>query len=261
MSSASGKWDDLTTRTITAVVLAAVAGLDLVAGGWWFFGLVSIAAIAMNWELATMLGHRAGGVAVALGLAAGGVLLLFAFAPGLLALGALVLVSIVTGYSLRRCQVSGGFYSAGIMLATWSLYTLRVNQGLSWALWLILVVIASDVAGYMAGRAIGGRKFWPSISPKKTWSGTIAGWVAAALVGAAMVYFEGARWWMIPLSAFLAFAGQMGDIAESALKRQAGVKDSSNLLPGHGGLLDRFDALLGATIGLLFILYMMRAFG
>ena len=115
-------------------------------------------------------------------------------------------------------------------------------------LWLVAVVVASDVLGYFAGRMLGGPKFWPAISPKKTWSGTVAGWIGAALVGLVVVLTTGAGWALVPLSALVAFAGQMGDIAESWVKRRAGVKDASALIPGHGGVLDRFDALIGAVV-------------
>ena len=111
--------------------------------------------------------------------------------------------------------------------------------------WLALVVIASDIMGYFAGRFIGGPKFWPKVSPKKTWSGTIAGWIGAALVGAVLMLMGQASAEIIGISIALAIAGQFGDVAESALKRQMGVKDSSNILPGHGGMFDRFDAMLG----------------
>jgi len=110
------------------------------------------------------------------------------------------------------------------------------------------VVVASDVLGYFAGRMLGGPKFWPAISPKKTWSGTVAGWIGAALVGLVVVLATGASWALVPFSALVAFAGQMGDIAESWVKRRAGVKDASALIPGHGGVLDRFDALIGAVV-------------
>ncbi|MBK5927578.1 hypothetical protein CCR87_09615 [Rhodobaculum claviforme] len=125
---------------------------------------------------------------------------------------------------------------------------LRDGLGFVWMGWLIAVVIASDVAGYFIGRVVGGPKFWPSVSPKKTWSGTVAGWIAAAGVGAAFAGPLGAGGALVALSVVVAAAGQGGDIAESALKRRAGVKDSSQLIPGHGGLADRFDAMLAAAL-------------
>ena len=115
------------------------------------------------------------------------------------------------------------------------------------------MVVVTDVAGYFAGRMIGGPKFWPKVSPKKTWSGTAAGWVGAALIGALFLSFTNAGRDLIWISAVLAFASQMGDIAESALKRRMGVKDSSALIPGHGGLFDRFDGLLGAALLMLLV--------
>jgi phosphatidate cytidylyltransferase len=118
-------------------------------------------------------------------------------------------------------------------------------------LWLVGVVLASDVLGYFAGRLIGGPKFWPRISPKKTWAGTVAGWIGAALVGWAAMSPMGVGPGLIVLSVVLALAAQMGDIAESAIKRRAGVKDSSRLIPGHGGVMDRFDGMVGAALVLL----------
>lgn len=120
-------------------------------------------------------------------------------------------------------------------------------------IWLVGIVIVSDLSGYFVGRFVGGPKFWPALSPKKTWSGTIAGWISAVALGWAFVIYAGfsyASLWVAPL---IAFAGQMGDIAESWVKRRAGVKDSSRLIPGHGGFLDRFDAVIGALLAFLVI--------
>ena len=135
-----------------------------------------------------------------------------------------------------------------IMLAGYGLIELRTLGGTQVILWLVAVVVASDVLGYFAGRMLGGPKFWPAISPKKTWSGTVAGWIGAGLVGLVLVLAADASWLLVPVSALVAFAGQLGDIAESWVKRRAGVKDASNLIPGHGGVLDRFDALIGAVV-------------
>ena len=123
------------------------------------------------------------------------------------------------------------------------------------------VVIATDVFGYFAGRTFGGPKFWPSISPKKTWSGTSAGWIAAGVVGFIFALFTDAGWSIVWVSMVLSFASQMGDIAESALKRRMKVKDSSTLIPGHGGPLDRFDALLGAALFMLLVTYVFKVPG
>ena len=166
-----------------------------------------------------------------------------------------VLAGVAMLWELRRMAVQSGQvrrgavpYALVILLACLSLILLELRYGITPILWLVCVVVASDVAGYFAGRAFGGPKFWPAISPKKTWSGTVAGWVGAVLVGLGFMLAGQGGLALVLLSPFVAFAGQMGDIAESWFKRRAGVKDSSNLIPGHGGFLDRFDALIFAAV-------------
>jgi phosphatidate cytidylyltransferase len=140
-------------------------------------------------------------------------------------------------------------YGPVVMFAAYGLVVLRdAPNGLIWLIWLVLVVVVTDVAGYFAGRMIGGPKFWPAISPKKTWSGTIAGWIGAGGLAFVFIPLTGAGIGLVFVSMIAAFASQMGDIAESAIKRRTGVKDSSSLIPGHGGVLDRFDGLIGAAL-------------
>ena len=173
----------------------------------------------------------------------------------------LIFTLLFTGFEIHGSYSVLGFGDATQVhtLAAWALIgcyavaMLRAESGLGWIVWLVLVVVVSDVAGYFAGRILGGPKFWPKVSPKKTWSGTIAGWAGAAVVGAVMAVPLGAGAGLIVISVLVSFAGQMGDIAESAVKRHVGVKDSSDLIPGHGGVLDRFDAMLGAGV-LVFVL-------
>jgi phosphatidate cytidylyltransferase len=150
-------------------------------------------------------------------------------------------------------KIEATVYAAMIMLASFGLVAFREGYGMLWLLWLVLVVVITDIAGYFAGRVFGGPKFWPAVSPKKTWSGTVAGWLCAALVGLVFLKISTAGIDLLWISSVLAFASQMGDIAESAIKRRAGVKDSSNLIPGHGGLMDRFDGLLGAALFMLLV--------
>lgn len=153
-------------------------------------------------------------------------------------------------------QLLGWIFALAVACVGFGLVYFREANGFSFILWMILVVIASDVMGYFAGRTLGGPKFWPAISPKKTWSGTVAGWVGAALVGFGFVMWNGSPISLIALSVLTALAGQLGDIAESALKRKVGVKDSSNLIPGHGGVLDRFDAVSGAVLFLVLVSFL-----
>jgi phosphatidate cytidylyltransferase len=154
---------------------------------------------------------------------------------------------------LKRERLTFAIFALAIQVAGWGLVHFRLDYGFTWLIWLVSLVVVTDIAGYFAGKALGGPKFWPAVSPKKTWSGTAAGWIAAALVGAIFAAFTNAGWVVVAMSVLLSFAGQMGDIAESAFKRRQGVKDSSALIPGHGGLFDRFDALLGAALALLLV--------
>lgn len=245
MSAQSNAWSDLTTRLVTGVLLAAVGLSALYLGGLIWTATLTVAVGAMSWELARLTADEKQRLPLLMGLVGAGSLVL---ALGPFGQMALVVPSAIGIILIRRDMGIFVLYQLAIMQAGFTLIGLRVDAGLVLAIWLVLVVIASDVAGYFAGRAIGGPKFWPRVSPKKTWSGTVAGWLAAALVGWA---FKGATLAgdLLPaLSVLTAFAAQMGDIAESAIKRRAGVKDSSNLLPGHGGALDRFDAMIGAAL-------------
>jgi phosphatidate cytidylyltransferase len=249
MSQPSGRWDDLATRVLSGGAVAVIGLLAMWMGGLVFQALCGIVAGIMVWELARMLG--AASSATPLALLSGGIVFAAGFLPPAYVLP-LVLLPALAGLSrmgANRAIYAG--YSVLILIATFGLMALRQDYGFLWLAWLVSVVIASDIAGYFAGRAIGGPKFWPRVSPKKTWSGTVAGWIGAALVGLAFMKSTAAGLQIVPVSIAVAMAGQLGDIAESAVKRHTGIKDSSNLIPGHGGLFDRFDALLGASVFLL----------
>ena len=143
----------------------------------------------------------------------------------------------------------------GVYLAVHGYITTYLEDRLLFVLFVLLIV-GTDVGGYFVGKLVGGPKIVPSISPNKTWSGTIGGWVLAVLILIGFVYL-----WTgdLPSMAFIVLAvvisifSQLGDLSISLLKRKVGVKDSSNLLPGHGGFLDRFDSFIGAGV-LLFLL-------
>lgn len=245
---AGGQWGDLQTRVISAIVMLLVGGFAVWLGGQPFALLVIGLTGLMIWELAAMVRPQSGRESIYLGLIAGFGLLAVVNHPSPFA----PLMLLVAPVALLFPAVIGRFafasYAALIVFSGYGLVALRETHGLAAILWVIGVVIVSDVAGYFAGRSFGGPKFWPAISPKKTWSGTVAGWVGAAIVGLGFVLFAGAGWGLVILSPLVAFAGQMGDIAESWIKRRTGVKDSSSLIPGHGGVLDRFDALIGAVV-------------
>jgi len=245
------RWSDLGPRIASALAMAVVGIAAVWAGGPWFTGLCVAAAGLMVWELAAMI--RPGGLARVLGLVAGACVLGALVLPPVWALPVLALPALAGALVLRREPVIFAAYALAAMLAAWGLAGFRGDYGMVWLVWLVLVVVVTDIAGYFAGRLIGGPKFWPRVSPKKTWSGTVAGWIAAALIGLIFRQFTTAGPDLPWISAGLALASQMGDIAESAIKRRMGVKDSSHLIPGHGGVLDRFDGLLGAALLMLLV--------
>ena len=253
-----GKWGDLSVRVASGVAMALLGLVNIVMGGVWFEVLVVFVSAVIVWELAMMIAPEKPTTAMLLAVIAGAVfsgdlrgwtLSLFLLAP---VLGALALP--------RKNLFFFGF-SLYAVLGGWGLVYFRAEQGMGWILWLLAVVIVTDIAGYFAGRTFGGPKFWPAVSPKKTWSGTCAGWIGAAVVGLIFAIFTKAGLSLILLSIAVSFASQMGDIVESALKRYVGIKDSSDLIPGHGGLFDRFDAILGATVFMLLLTYLFGLSG
>ena len=243
----AGRWADLRTRILSAIVMVAVGAVEIWLGGTAFAALVIVLTGVMIWELAGMTAPWKQASPMVLAVLASVSLVLAIVLHGKLSALFLIIPSLIFLLTPRRDQRLAGGYALAIMLAGYGLVALREAGGTTAILWLVAVVVASDVLGYFAGRMLGGPKFWPAISPKKTWSGTVAGWVGAALVGVCFA-LAGSSWLLVPLSAVVAFAGQMGDILESWVKRRAGVKDASNLIPGHGGVLDRFDALIGAVV-------------
>ncbi|KAJ56876.1 phosphatidate cytidylyltransferase [Actibacterium mucosum KCTC 23349] len=249
-------WSDLNSRLASGAAMALVGVVMIWLGGIWFGTLAALVSGIMVWELARMMAPEQRNAALQLGLAAA-IALLVARAFGGLWVAPLIGAVAVQGVSTLRISNSNKLlfvlFSIGILGAGTGLTWFRDTYGIVWLVWLVLVVIATDVFGYFAGRLVGGPKFWPAISPKKTWSGTVAGWVAAALLGLAFRQFTNAGPDLPWISMALSMASQGGDMAESALKRRMGVKDSSSLIPGHGGLFDRFDGLLAGALFMLLV--------
>ncbi|NIZ14859.1 phosphatidate cytidylyltransferase [Phaeobacter sp. HF9A] len=245
--SGQGRWSDLLPRTLSAVVLVGAGALALYAGGLVFSLLVALFTGAVMWELFRMLAPEQGDAALNVGILSAAALTVASLTVPVV-VPVLLLVPVALGL-IRIRQDYPVFASMAIwvMIGAFGIIWLRDSHGLIWTLWLISVVVVTDIAGYFVGKHIGGPKFWPRVSPKKTWSGTAGGWVGAALVGAVFALFAGLPGALILLSVGVSLASQMGDIVESAMKRRMGVKDSSQLIPGHGGVFDRFDGMLGAS--------------
>lgn len=252
----SPRWSDLRVRIASAAVMVAVGGVEIWLGGAAFAVLVVAITAGMLWELARITAPARPGEALAM--AAGGAVALVATMLNDAAVAPALLLAPALAFALssRRDRRLSALWAGAAMLAGWGLVSIREGAGSVAILWLIALVVASDVMGYFVGRMVGGPKFWPRVSPNKTWSGTVAGWAGAGVVAAGFVaagLAGPAGWLLVPVSVAVAFAGQMGDILESWIKRRAGVKDSSRLIPGHGGLMDRFDALTGAVVAVMLL--------
>jgi phosphatidate cytidylyltransferase len=247
----TSRWDDLRPRIITGVALIGFGILVISLGGWVFGVTVAVVTGIMVWELMVMVGEKRPALAVGVAALAAACLIAARLVPPDYVIFVLPLPAVLGALLLHQNRQIFALYAVGIAIAGFGLVVFRDTYGVVWLFWLVITVAMTDMAGYFGGRLIGGAKFWPAISPKKTWSGIVAGWGAAVLVSLVFWSITDAGRDILWIAALMSFASQMGDIAESAVKRRMGVKDSSNLLPGHGGLLDRFDALLGASLFML----------
>jgi phosphatidate cytidylyltransferase len=251
MSGSTEKWSDLATRMTSGAAMVIIGLLGIAAGGHVFHALVAVVCGLMVWELVGILRPGDRYAQLQIGLLTGAAVFIAIYLPIGIALPLLLAPALLGFGQLGRNRTIFMSFTVMILLAGYGMMQVRDDMGFGWLLWLVLVVVVTDVLGYFAGRIIGGPKFWPAVSPKKTWSGTIGGWVGAALVGLGFALSSGAGAQLIGISIALSMASQMGDMAESGMKRKMGVKDSSNLIPGHGGLMDRFDGMLGASLFLL----------
>ena len=240
---------NLLMRVIAALVLAPSAIAIAYAGGWFWLGLVTLAAIGLYVEWLTIVGARTPRVMAA------GIVTLFGAAVWLgigrigatyviVALGVIALLS----PHRRGWAALGGCYAFAALIAS---VAVRLDQvwGFTALMFVLLIVWVTDIGGYFAGRGLGGPKLWPRVSPKKTWAGAIGGFVASLFVAAGFAAFGlGKTGPLVLLGAVLSVASQLGDLFESAVKRRFGVKDSSHIIPGHGGLLDRLDGFVAAVV-------------
>jgi len=254
--------NNLALRVLSALVLAPLALLTAYLGGWPFALFWGAAALAVLWEWITLVVGPTYRLMYSL---CGGALAIAGFlawrgrpTAAMLIVGLGALAAAIFAPNERRLWVTIGIGYAGALLLT--PIFLRADQTFGFLVIVLLfaIVWSTDILGYFAGRTFGGPKLLPTVSPKKTWSGAIAGTVGAMIVALLVADQFGLfnRLAILTIALILSVLAQIGDLFESWVKRQFGAKDSSQLIPGHGGVMDRLDgfwaaAVAGCLIGLL----------
>jgi phosphatidate cytidylyltransferase len=249
----ASRWADLRLRILSAAVLAPLALGCIWIGSAPFAALLAVITAGLAYEWLGLCRHRTPG-AIALFVALPVTVLVAAadgatLALGLLAAATIAGVGVGGGISRGRPLAFGiPYLGLGGVALVW-LRQPPVSGGVN-VIVLLLIVWASDIGAYMTGRAIGGPRLAPAISPGKTWSGAVGGLAAAAATGLAASSFllnGPISWRAMGFAVLIGVVSQIGDLFESRLKRHFGVKDSGHMIPGHGGLLDRLDAVLTAA--------------
>jgi phosphatidate cytidylyltransferase len=239
------------------LVLASAGATAAYFGGPWLAGACGAAVVAMSYEWARMSEPEAFGPAFLFSLAGSLGAVMFASWHYLAyAFGWLVACAVISGFRRRSItgfiETAGGAIYIGFPAGLFLWLRDRAPEGLETILALFAIIWAADISAYFGGKLIGGPKVAEGLSPNKTWSGIIAGIAGGAAVGLGCGFLfhvdPELRMAWLAIGAIIAFTGLMGDLFESFLKRRFGVKDASRLIPGHGGVLDRIDSLMAATL-------------
>ncbi len=258
---------NLTLRIASAAVMAPLAVGAAYIGGWPFALFWAVAAIAVLWEWITLIAGQDTRLMLS---SCGSALAVAAMVTwrerpitAIFLIGLGVLAAAIFAPREQRAWISAGVGYAGALLLAPLL--LRGEDWLGFVALVLLfaVVWTTDVFGYFAGRAFGGPKLMPSVSPKKTWSGAIAGLAGATIVAVLVAQCFGGlnRLTFAALGLMLSILSQCGDLIESAIKRRFGAKDASHLIPGHGGVMDRLDGFWAAALAACIIGLLRGGFG
>lgn len=249
MTDAKTPASELTQRILVGAILIIVAVAEVWLGGTAFWILTTVGGLIMISEFAGLLKvseqhRRMAMYALCIPL---GVLSPLALGPSFFAFGLIIGMAIGVAMIARNAALGAGLVYVGFPVLALLWLRERPDNGLILTFWALSLVWATDIGAFFAGRAIGGPKIAPAISPSKTWAGLIGGMSAAAILAGCFHRWLGLSLALVWATPFLAVAAQAGDFLESWMKRRAGVKDSGTLLPGHGGVLDRLDGVVTAV--------------
>ena len=255
-SGAGGGFADLALRIVTALAFGAVALAALLAGGSWFTILIAVLSALMAYEWRKIsLKDEERAVAGFQILAVVGAAVMAHFGDLNSATSFLLAVAGAGAMADALLKRTAGWGLVGALyigFAAICLIGLRGDtvEGKYVIYWVVMAVIATDVGAYFSGRIIGGPKLWRRVSPNKTWAGLAGAMIFSAICSAvfSVLILGYVELFLSLLAALTAVVAQSGDLIESAYKRHFGVKDSGAILPGHGGVLDRLDGMLSATI-------------
>lgn len=250
-------WSDLGPRIASGLILASAGVTAAWFGGPWLAGACGAAVVAMSYEWARMSEPEALTPAFMFSLAGSLGAVMFSswqfLGYGFAWLVACALLSATRRRSIvGAIETAGGAIYIGLPAALFVWLRDRGPEGLETILALFAIIWSADIVAYFGGKLIGGPKVAEGLSPKKTWSGIVTGALAGAGAGYGCGYLfhadDSLRWAWFLIGGLIAITGLMGDLFESFLKRRFGVKDASKLIPGHGGVLDRIDSLMAATL-------------
>ena len=244
---------DFAPRLASGLALGAVAALFTFSGVLPFSVLVVVVTLLLSWEWGRLVHGREADMVVAIHVSSAGAAAVLAalgyVGLGLLALPIGAILAMLLSLGRNSLFSALGVFYAGLPAVAMIWLRADPQLGLLAVIFVIVIVIVSDTAGFLAGRLLNGPKLWPRLSPNKTWAGVIGALVASSIIGALFWFVVpgASAVWLAATSMVLSLAAQAGDLAESAIKRRFGAKDSSSLIPGHGGVMDRVDGLVAAA--------------
>ena len=251
----SDSFRNFLVRSLSTAVIVPISGYIIIVGGNYFSIFISMLGAVMIWEMArAIFGVVQPRFLIILSIGFGLVILLTGLNTGIMLISTFVLL-LVASFStyclvinqadkITRFLVFSLFIVIPCLLFLW----LREAKELIILFWILSCVVATDVGAYLVGKIIGGARLAPKISPNKTWSGLFGGVTASAFTGLGFsVFWMEKHFKFVCLSLLIAIVAQMGDLLESRFKRKYSIKETSNLIPGHGGIMDRLDGHMAAV--------------